>query len=99
MSDIGLKYYNYGWVCPKCEKSLAPTQTFCIFCASIQGKADSKTTTSEDKKMPPNWPEIHYREALDNTVTCKTRPLNETYHWPSGMISGGIANAKSDNIK
>lgn len=25
-------FVQYGWVCPKCDRVMSPTQDFCIFC-------------------------------------------------------------------
>lgn len=30
--QYGSNFVAQGWQCPKCERILAPTQTYCLFC-------------------------------------------------------------------
>ena len=40
---------NYGWICPKCGRVYAPTQTMCLYCG---GGSISKQTDSTQPYTP-----------------------------------------------
>lgn len=44
---------QWGWICPKCESVMAPTERFCIFCSPQLAKEFSKTTCEDKKSDEP----------------------------------------------